>query len=41
MSNPASKAEELGIVMVKSFATKNFRLQSGEVLLELKLAYEI
>ena len=30
----------LGVVEVKYFATTNFRLQSGEVLPELKLAYE-
>lgn len=30
----------LGVVEVKSFAAKNFRLESGEVLPELKLAYE-
>jgi homoserine O-acetyltransferase/O-succinyltransferase len=30
----------LGIVEVKSFSTKNFRLQSGEVLPELQLTYE-
>ncbi len=30
----------LGVVEVKSFSTTNFRLQSGEVLPELKLTYE-
>ncbi|MGB9382438.1 alpha/beta fold hydrolase, partial [Candidatus Binatus sp.] len=30
----------LGVVEVKSFATRNFRLESGEVLPELKLTYE-
>jgi homoserine O-acetyltransferase/O-succinyltransferase len=30
----------LGVVEVKHFATTNFRLQSGEILPELKLAYE-
>lgn len=30
----------LGLVEVKTFSTKNFRLQSGEVLPELKLVYE-
>ena len=30
----------LGVVEVRSFSTDNFRLQSGEVLPELKLAYE-
>jgi homoserine O-acetyltransferase/O-succinyltransferase len=30
----------LGVVEVKSFTSRNFRLQSGEVLPELKLAYE-
>src|ERR1700693_4868727 len=30
----------LGLVEVKSFATRNFRLERGEVLPELQLAYE-
>lgn len=30
----------LGVAEVKSFSTRNFRLQSGEVLPELKLTYE-
>jgi homoserine O-acetyltransferase/O-succinyltransferase len=30
----------LGAVEVKSFSTRNFRLQSGELLPELKLTYE-
>jgi len=30
----------LGLVEIKSFTSRNFRLQSGEVLPELKLAYE-
>src|SRR5216684_1775440 len=44
MSERSSKTEELGedlgIVTVKSFATKNFRLHGGEVLPELELAPE-
>src|SRR5258708_34438095 len=30
----------LGVVEVKSFSARNFRLESGEILPELKLAYE-
>ncbi|MDO8434121.1 MAG: hypothetical protein Q7S58_17115 [Candidatus Binatus sp.] len=36
----SSKAEQLGVATVKIFETKNFRLHRGEVLTELKLAYE-
>src|SRR5216683_3882797 len=35
-----SKAERLGVAVVKYFATKNFRLHTGEMLPELRLAYE-
>jgi homoserine O-acetyltransferase len=35
-----AKESGLGVVEVKSFTSRNFRLQSGEVLPELTLAYE-
>lgn len=38
--NAMANAKVLGTVEVKSFITRDFRLQSGEVLPELKLAYE-
>ena len=36
----SAKADQLGVAVVKNFVTKNFRLHSGEILPELKLAYE-
>src|SRR3954447_17087031 len=36
----SSKVDRPGAAEVKIFETKNFRLHSGEVLPELKLAYE-
>ena len=36
----ATERNDLGLVEVKNFSTRDFRLQSGEVLPELKLAYE-
>jgi homoserine O-acetyltransferase len=40
MGTDAANASELDKVEVKSFATRNFRLGSGEILPELKLVYE-
>ena len=36
----ANESNSLGLIEVKYFSTRNFRLQSGEVLPELQLAYE-
>src|SRR5579864_5511066 len=36
----ANESNSLGLVEVKNFSTRNFRLQNGEVLPELQLAYE-
>ena len=36
----ANESNSLGLVEVKSFSTRDFRLQSGEIIPELKLAYE-
>src|SRR5258708_28254654 len=35
-----AKENGLGVVEVKRFSTANFRLESGEILPELKLTYE-